>query len=1248
MAIVGDAYVLVHATTSGVENDIKKGFNGLGGTASSAGKTLGQKFSEGFNSSNSDNLFGALSDAISKAVPAAEDARASFHDMVRTAYTLGTAFAGAAGAISSVIGSIGAIGGAAAGAIASVAALGDALAGIGAGVGVAKLAFSGIGAAISKANKQAVSGSSGSKGSAGTPGTPGTPGVPAHVTAAQEKAYQQAVSNANDQVAASEKNLAQTIADNRDAIVKANNDVTTAQIALNAAIVQGQEDIKQLGFDAEGAALDEKQAGLDLEKARAALAAVQDLPPNNAARQAAQLAYEQADLAYRKAADQSQQLNTQQAQLAKTGVAGTQVVMDATSALADAQTAKSKAIVDALQSQAEAQQEVTKAQKDAANVKSTGPDVTAATKGTKGTKGSAGTAGSGGSGAGSDPFAGLNQAQKDFAEFILSLKPQFEQLKLIAANSFLPPLTQAIKELDTYAFPTVAKGVGTIGTALGQAALSAASAIASGDHLKDLNALISVFATVIEGAGKVVGSLFGIVLSIMTAAAPLTVKFTSYVVDLADKFNKFLDTAEKNGSLTDFFNTAGTIAGQFGTIAANIFKGIGAIIAANFGPGTGGDLMVKALISATGKFADLGDSANKSGLKQFFLDVAKNSISIGGAIASFVGEFLKLGANKNIGEAFDKLKDAAPAVGAIAKDFADAAPNLADIAVKVADIVKKLQDTGAIKVFFNTLSDIAGAVDSALGNKQYTEIALFTGRLAALLSAFGLVGKIVKGLVLPAIGTLGLGFKILGGGISGVSTTVKSISDVGTAFKLVKGGAGTASEAMDLLKDSANPVTKIIGNVGKAAQGIGSGIKTATNAVRDFGLGQKIAAAAQKVATAAQWAFNAAMDANPIALVVIAIAALVAGLIWFFTQTKLGKQVWADITSFISDTINSLVKFFNAVFPLIVTFITDQLTQIGDFFTTIFNGISLVITTIITFILAYITAQITAIQTVINVIVTAISVAWNATWNAVKTVISVVFAFIRAAVDSDINFVRSVISSVVAVIVALWNSNWNAVKNTISTVFNGIRSVVTAGINLVHSIISSVVGSIRSIWSGAWSAISSTFSGAWHGITSVIGGIGGVFSRAFGGIKGIISNAFAGVVGFVKGPINSIIGVVNSAINALNKFHVKIPNGIPGIGGQTFGLSIPNIPQLAAGATVSPRTGGTLVNVAEAGRPERVEPLDPDGLSTRDKAIMAQFAATNSKSNVTITVNAAPGQNEAEIAASVDRILSFKMRKGGL
>lgn len=57
---------------------------------------------------------------------------------------------------------------------------------------------------------------------------------------------------------------------------------------------------------------------------------------------------------------------------------------------------------------------------------------------------------------------------------------------------------------------------------------------------------------------------------------------------------------------------------------------------------------------------------------------------------------------------------------------------------------------------------------------------------------------------------------------------------------------------------------------------------------------------ATKIWAGVQAALNFVMNANPIALVVTAIAALVAGLVYFFSQTETGRKLWAQFTEALS------------------------------------------------------------------------------------------------------------------------------------------------------------------------------------------------------------------------------------------------------------------------------------------------------------------------------------------------------------
>ena len=86
------------------------------------------------------------------------------------------------------------------------------------------------------------------------------------------------------------------------------------------------------------------------------------------------------------------------------------------------------------------------------------------------------------------------------------------------------------------------------------------------------------------------------------------------------------------------------------------------------------------------------------------------------------------------------------------------------------------------------------------------------------------------------------------------------------------------------------------------------------------------------IATAAQYAWNAALAANPIGLVVVAIAALVAGLVFFFTQTKLGQQIWGNFVSFLTDTGKNLGNFFGTLWDGIGKAFNVVFKAIGDAF----------------------------------------------------------------------------------------------------------------------------------------------------------------------------------------------------------------------------------------------------------------------------------------------------------------------------
>lgn len=73
----------------------------------------------------------------------------------------------------------------------------------------------------------------------------------------------------------------------------------------------------------------------------------------------------------------------------------------------------------------------------------------------------------------------------------------------------------------------------------------------------------------------------------------------------------------------------------------------------------------------------------------------------------------------------------------------------------------------------------------------------------------------------------------------------------------------------------------------------------------------KAYAAAQAVATAAQWAFNAALNANPVGLVVVAVAALAAGLVVAYKRSETFRDVvngaFAAVKTVVATAVNAIL-----------------------------------------------------------------------------------------------------------------------------------------------------------------------------------------------------------------------------------------------------------------------------------------------------------------------------------------------------
>ena len=257
-------------------------------------------------------------------------------------------------------------------------------------------------------------------------------------------------------------------------------------------------------------------------------------------------------------------------------------------------------------------------------------------------------------------------------------------------------------------------------------------------------------------------------------------------------------------------------------------------------------------------------------------------------------------------------------------------------------------------------------------------------------------------------------------------------------------------------------------------------------------------------------ALNMTMLANPIVLIIAAIAALVATFIYLWNTNEDFRQFWIDLWENVKEVAVAvwefLKEFFTAAWEAIKGIAETVWNRIKDFFSGLWEGIKNIFSTVVEAIKSIITTYFEVYRTIIMTVLNAIQAVFTTIWNAIKTVVTTVV---------------------------------NGIKTTIMTVWNGIRNTVTSVMNAIKT------------------GVSSAFNAVWNGIKNTVSGIYNTikdgFNKAVDFIKGLASSAFSWgkdlVMGIVNG-IKSCIGAVGDAVKSVadkikSFLHFSVPDEGP-------------------------------------------------------------------------------------------------------
>lgn len=1203
---IAQAFVSVRARTDQVESDIRRGFDRSRGAAGRGGRSVGDAFAKGFNNSSSANIFKKIGDGFKNAEGPARKITEQFRSLVRLNYTLSTALGVLVGGLSSVLGGLVSLAGAAGGAASSLIIVGNGAFALVAALSAARLALSGVGKALSALNKQSAGGGA------------------AADAAARE--------NAAQRIEDAERSLAEVIQRNRDDLIQANNDVRDAQLELNQAFKEGREEIQQLGFDAEDAALSEKKAAIELEKARETLARVQDLPPNSRARKEAELAFQEADLALRRAKDRNSDLTKEQDRLAQTGISGTNAVISANQKLAQAQASKDKVVRDGIQAQIKAEQDLARA------------------------KAAAATAGS--SAGGTDPFAGLNQFQIDFVKFLASLKPKLDELKESISGAFLPPLQTAISLLVDKAFPTLKTGLTEVGAALGAAAISVASAMTTTKNLENLSLLFESSSRIIRDLGTVLGSVWGAATGLLVAASPLAERFTRYLVVITDKFDKWVNSVSGQTQLREFFERAGDAAADFGEIFGNIFGGLGKIINANLGPGTGGQVLLDWLKEATQKFQDMDSTfEGAGGMREFFRAVAYNTKAIMQSIGALLGELIKLGANQAIGITFGILEKGAPFIGQMMNDAVEAGPAMANLVVVLAEIGALLSDPNQASAFFDGIRFAAERFRDFLALDVVQEVLKIAGPITAFAAGLGVVGSVMAfagNLILGYLTKIGNAFMAVGGFLMR-NPIVLVIGALVAAFVYLYNTSEEFKTQMDaIFGDLVEMFGQVFGEITNSVMNLVSVLGPVLGAVLSSmapvisGLVEAMASVLMTLMPILSGIIVQIVDAISSILVALtpvipplmaAIGQVIQALLPLIPVIINGiLPVIMSLIEVILEVVVTLVESLAPAIGPILTLFADLVTAIMPVVVTIVESLLPVFMLLIPIIVELIQTFLPLSEYIITSLIPVIVKLVETLGPLVATIIESLVPVIVTLVESFMPLVMTLMTLVMPVIAKLVE----ALMPVIETMMNMLIPVIGVLIEVLAAIIPPIMQVVMAVINFLLPIAVAIING-FMGVINFLPQIAIAFISVFMGVHSFLRGIVNGIISLVEGMINSVIDLINGITQ-----NVAVKVALEAVGLKIGRIPKAKLPQLAEGGVISPTDGGTLAQIAEAGKPERVEPLDQNGMSKRDKYMMDLIKAQGGAGTINITVNPSPGMDERELASAISREISFQMRRGAV
>jgi TP901 family phage tail tape measure protein len=417
------------------------------------------------------------------------------------------------------------------------------------------------------------------------------------------------------------------------------------------------------------------------------------------------------------------------------------------------------------------------------------------------------------------------------------------------------------------------------------------------------------------------------------------------------------------GEITDFaagFQQAGAVASQFGMSIDDTAAALGTLANQGIKGSDAGTLVKSALLAITDQGNPAQGAIKELGLTLYdatgrFVGMRSMMDQLGTAAKSMSPELYQAATNTLFGSDAARLAGVAAKEGATGFDILKEAVNKQGGAADMA-AAKTKGLPGAWANFKNTLDNVKLSIYD-----------MIQGPLT------GLLGGLTK--VPDFVTRNSTAFKVLGGIIMTVAIPALTL--------------WAAAQAKALATSAISGLVSMVGAWGRMASVL-------------------------RLSTVAQYALNVAMSANPIGIVIVGLAALTAGLVWFFTKTETGRKIWSTVWAAIKTAASAVFDWLKSALETV----GEKLSWLWDKGKAAFDGI----------------------KGAIEVMWNGVKVVWDKFTGILDTVGNKVGAF-KDTLANAFNAVKDVVSAV-----------WDKIGGILDRIGDGIGRIKDAGGAVLNAI----------------------------------------------------------------------------------------------------------------------------------------------------------------------------------------------------